>query len=368
MFEVRRGVAGVLLAAAMVAAGCGGDEGGGEQESAAQSQQQPGKPADIASLLKGKTLTFVSFGGAYQEAQDKAMLQTAEEKYGVTFKQDGPTDYAKIKTQVASQQVSWDVVDTDPFFAMQQCNKLVEPIDTNIVDTSKMPKELVSECAVPSMTYSYVLAYNKDKYPTPPQGWKDFFDTQKFPGKRALWNYSQGGGYEAALLADGVPADQLYPIDYDRAFKKLDTIKDDLVFWESGAQSQQMAESGEVDMMLIWSGRLFAATENGSKFEPQWNENMAVYDVFMVPKGVKDKDASMAFIAHATSAEAQARLTENIPYAPIHADAKPEVSGKLQSYLPTQPEIREKSVLVDQQWGADNYDQATQRWTAWQAG
>jgi putative spermidine/putrescine transport system substrate-binding protein len=369
MFEVRKGVVGVLLATAIMAAGCGGDdeEGGGEQAGGGAQEQTAGA-TDVASLLKGKELTFVSFGGAYQEAQDKAMLQTAAQKYGTKFKQDGPTDYAKIKTQVASQQVSWDVVDSDPFFAIQQCDKLVEKIDTNIVDTSKMPQELVSDCAVPSMTYAYVLAYNKDKYDTAPQGWKDFFDTQRFPGKRALWNYSQGGGYEAALLADGVPADQLYPIDYDRAFKKLDTIKKDLVFWESGAQSQQMAESGEVDMMLIWSGRLFAATENGSKFEPQWNENMAVYDVFMVPKGVKDKDASMAFIAHATSPEPQATLTENIPYAPIHSDAKPKVSGKLESYLPTQPDIKEKSVLVDQKWWADNYDDATQRWTAWQAG
>ena len=359
-----RGFAGVAVAAALVAGGCGG----GGEEQAGGGGAATGS-TDPAQLLKGKSLTFVSFGGAYQEAQTKAMLEPAEKKFGVTFKQDGPTDYAKIKTQVASQRVDWDVVDSDPFFAMQQCGKLVEPIDTRIVDTSKMPKELVSKCAVPSMTYAYVLAYNTDKFgDDPPQGWKDFFDTQKYPGKRALWNYSQGGGYEAALLADGVPEDQLYPIDYDRAFKKLDTIKDDLVFWESGAQSQQMAESGEVDMMLIWNGRLYNAVENGSKFAPQWNQNMSVYDVFMVPKGTEDKDAAMGFIAYATSAEAQARLTEEIPYSPIHADAKPKVSGRLKSYLTTQPEVQDKAILVDQQWWADNYDDASQRWTAWQAG
>jgi len=362
------GSASAMLAAAVLAAGCGGDENGGAKDGDVQGQQSSGT-TDPAQLLKGKTLTFVSFGGAYQEAQTKAMLEPAESRFGVKFKQDGPTDYAKIKTQVAAQRVSWDVVDSDPFFARQQCNKLLEPIDTMIVDTSKMPKELVSECAVPSMTYSYVMAYNSEKYgANVPQGWKDFFDTQKFPGKRALWNYSQGGGYEAALLADGVPPDKLFPIDYDRAFKKLDTIKKDLVFWESGAQSQQMAESGEVDMMLIWSGRLYNAVENGSKFKPQWNENMAVYDVFMVPKGTKNKDAAMAFIAYATGPEAQAALTENIPYAPINSDAKPKVGGLLKSYLPTEPEIMDKAVLVDQQWWGDNYDDATQRWTAWQAG
>jgi putative spermidine/putrescine transport system substrate-binding protein len=88
----------------------------------------------------------------------------------------------------------------------------------------------------------------------------------------------------------------------------------------------------------------------------------------MVPKGVKDKDAAMAFIAYATGPEAQAKLTENIPYAPIHSDAKPQVSGELKSYLPTQPDIKSKSVLVDQQWWADHIDEATQRWTAWAAG
>jgi putative spermidine/putrescine transport system substrate-binding protein len=356
---------GLALVAAVVAAGCGGGDEGGSGGSTSSSSGS----TDPATLLKGKTLTFASFGGAYQEAQTKAMVEPAEKKFGVTFKQDGPTDYAKIKTQVASQQVTWDVVDSDPFFAMQQCGKLVEPIDTRIVDTSKMPKELVSKCAVPSMTYAYVLAYNKDKYgDNPPQGWKDFFDTQKFPGKRALWNYSQGGGYEAALLADGVPKDKLYPIDYDRAFKKLDTIKDDLVYWESGAQSQEMAESGEVDMMLIWNGRLYNAVENGSKFVPQWNQNMSVYDVFMVPKGTPNKDAAMAFISYATGAQAQQKLTETIPYSPINSDAKPKVSGLLKSYLTTQPEVQQKSILIDQQWWADNYDEASQRWTAWQAG
>jgi putative spermidine/putrescine transport system substrate-binding protein len=365
-----RTIAGVIAVTALLAAGCGDDEGGGgAQESGGQGEQQQGGTTDIASLLEGKTLTFVSFGGAYQEAQTKAMLEPAERRFGVTFKQDGPTDYAKIKTQVASQRVTWDVVDSDPFFAMQQCNQMVEPIDTSIVDTSKMPKDLVSECAVPSMTYAYVLAYNKDKYGDQvPQGWADFFDTEKFPGKRALWNYSQGGGYEAALLADGVPEDQLYPIDYDRAFKKLDTIKDDLVFWESGAQSQEMAESGEVDMMLIWNGRLYNAVQNGSSFTPQWNQNMSVYDVFMVPKGTENKDAAMAFIAYATSKQAQDKLTETIPYSPIHADAKPKVDKQLERFLTTQPEVQEKAILVDQQWWADNYDEATQRWTAWQAG
>ncbi|MGA8978556.1 MAG: polyamine ABC transporter substrate-binding protein [Pedococcus sp.] len=315
-----------------------------------------------------KSLTFVSFGGAYQDAQKTAMTDPYTAANSIEMKQDGPTDYAKIKAMVESNNVLWDVVDADPFFAIGNCDKYAEKLDFSVIDTSKMPKEFVSDCAVPSMTYSYVLMYNTKKYPNPPQGWADFFDTAKFPGKRALQNAAQGGGYEAALLADGVAKDQLYPLDYDRAEKKLDTIKKDLIFWDSGAQSQQMMEKGEVDMLLAWTGRGYNAVKNGATFAPQWNENMAVYDVFMVPKGTKNKAAAMKFIAYATGAEAQAKLTETIPYSPINSDAKPTVDKLIKSFLSTEPGIAEKGIVQDQAWWAKNQDAATEKWTAWAAG
>jgi putative spermidine/putrescine transport system substrate-binding protein len=221
-------VVGVGCTLAMGLSACGGGSDSGS------------KPAS-----ETKSMTFVSFGGAYQDAQKTAMTDPYAAANNITMNQDGPTDYAKIKAMVESGNVLWDVVDADPFFAIGNCDKYAEKLDFSVIDTSKMPKDFVSDCAVPSMTYSYVLMYNKEKYPNPPQNWRDFFDTTKFPGKRALQNAAQGGGYEAALLADGVPKDKLYPIDYGRAEKKLDSIKKDLVFWDSGAQSQQMMEKGE---------------------------------------------------------------------------------------------------------------------------
>ncbi len=336
-------------AVAMLVAGCGGGESGNGGES--------------------KSLTFVSFGGAYQEAQTKAMVQPYAASKGITINGDGPTDYAKIKTMVESKQVTWDVIDADPFFPIGNCGKYAEPIDTSVVDTSKMPKALVSECAVPSMTYSYVLMYNKNKFgANPPTGWADFFDTTKYPGKRALQNAVQGGGFEVALLADGVAPDKLYPLDYDRALRKLGTIRKNLVYWETGAQSQEMMERGEVDLLLAWSGRAYNAVKNGAPFAAQWNQNIAVYDVFMVPKGAKNTAEAMRFIAYATGAEAQAKLTENIPYAPINSDAKPKVDALVESYLPSRPEIANVAVVQDQGWWAANQDPATKRWTAWVSG
>lgn len=345
------GTAGMACAVALGLAACGGEPGSGS------------KPAS-----ETESMTFVSFGGAYQEAQTKAMIDPYAAAENITIEQDGPTDYPKIVTMVESGNVQWDVVDADPFFAIGNCDKYAEKLDFSVIDTSNMPEEFVSDCAVPSMTYAYVLMYNTEKYPDPPQNWRDFFDTEKFPGKRALQNAAQGGGYEAALLADGVPEEDLYPIDYERAEQKLDTVKDDLVFWDTGAQSQQMMENGEVDMLLAWSGRAYDAVKNGATFAPQWNENMSVYDVFMIPKGSENRAAAMEFIAYATSAEPQARLTEAIPYAPINSDAEPKVDELITSFLPTEAGRQEMGIVVDQAWWSENQEAAAEKWTAWAAG
>ena len=101
-----------------------------------------------------------------------------------------------------------------------------------------------------------MLGYNTDKTTGQvPEGWADFFDTTKIPGKRGVWDYSEGGMFEFALMADGVAPRDLYPLDLPRATKKLDTIKDDIVFWNSGAESQELIGSGEVAMSMIWNGR-----------------------------------------------------------------------------------------------------------------
>ncbi|MGY2093209.1 ABC transporter substrate-binding protein [Nocardia gipuzkoensis] len=316
------------------------------------------------------SLTFVSFGGDYQKAQSVAMVQPfAAQHSDIKVVEDQPTDYAKIKTMVDAKDVKWDVVDADPFWAIGNCDKYAEKLDFTVIDKSKMPQAFVSDCAVPSMTYSYVLMYNKDKYgANPPQGWADFFDTTKSPGTRAMENNYIGGGLEAALLADGVPADGLYPIDYSRAFKKLDTIKSNLKFWKTGAEGQQMLENNQVDMGIFWSGRAYKAVSNGAPFAAQWNQNLSVYDVFMIPKGSPNKAAAMTFIAYATSAQAQAKLTENISYAPINSDAKPNVDSSLQQFLTSDPAIAGKTIPLGQKYYATNQEQASAQWTKWTTG
>ncbi|MEU0686378.1 ABC transporter substrate-binding protein [Streptomyces uncialis] len=342
------GVVAVTTALTLITAGCSTGSGSGGD---------------------GKKLTFTSYGSGYQKAQSTAWLKPWAKAAGVTAVEDQPTDYAKIKTMVDAKRVTWDVVDTEPFFPVGACGTYAEKLDFGKIDRSKFPKGTVSDCAVPDAMYSLVLVYDPDAYKdAEPTSVADFFDTEKFPGKRLAPGFATGGSIEAALLGDGVAPDALYPLDYDRAFKKLDTLGKDLSFWETSAQSQQALESKQADMALVWSGRAYMAAKNGSAYTPVWQDNMLAYAVLMVPKGAPNKERAMDFIAYATGAKAQAAFAEDQPYAAVNADAKPKLEPLAEKWNTARSDIQGKGFYQDVAWWAKNQDEATERWTGWATG
>ncbi|SEF52015.1 putative spermidine/putrescine transport system substrate-binding protein [Thermomonospora echinospora] len=357
-------------AAVTMAAACGGGSGSGADVDLGTGPAKAGSVKKDA--LKGVNLTFVSYGGVYQSGQEKAAVEPFAAESGARVLSDGPTDYAKIKAQVDSGNVTWDVVDTDAIWGESQCGKLLAPLDYSIIDKSNVPEGLAGECTVPAMQYGMVLAYNKDKYgANPPQGWADFFDTAKFPGKRAIpgiANDAAPGPYEAALVADGVAPDQLFPLDVERANKKLTSIRPNLVFWKTGAESQQLLESGEADMVMLWSGRAYDAIKNGAKYEVQWNQFMPIMDVLAVPKGARNPKAAMALINYYLGAQQQAKLTELTSYSPIHTGAQPTLDPLGTAFLTTSPERSKQALKIDAKWWAANQHALIEKWSAWLGG
>lgn len=316
----------------------------------------------------GQQLVFVGTGGSYQDAQRAAMLEPFSEQSGVSVVEDSPATWTKMTAQVDANNVTWDVVEALPYFAIGYCEDYLEPIDYDIVDVSAIDPELVTECGVPNMKTGYLLVYNKDTYgENGPKTWADFYDTEKFPGTRGMMANAHDGGYETALMADGVPGDEVYPIDYDRAFTTLDKVKDTTQFFETGAEMQDALESGAVDMIIAWPGRAYAAAENGANLGVSWEQPLFYWDVFVVPKGAPNKDAAMEFINFAIQAEPQAAMAEGIGYAPIHPDAQPELPPLMEPFVPAGQD-NGTGLTRDMQWWADNLEEATNKWTAWITG
>lgn len=318
-----------------------------------------------------KTLTIVEWGGEDQKTHVKATADEWATANGVTLKQDSPTDYAKLAAQVESGKVSWGAVEVEPNFARNACDKgWAVKLDASKIDTSLLNQQEVTACSVPVLEYAFTIGYNTNTFKNGhPTTWAEFFDTKKFPGKRGFWKYATGAMFEAALLADGVKPDQLYPLDIDRAFRKLDTIKDDIVFYETGEQQQQLLSSAEVPLMQAWNGRVFAAAKAGQPVANEWNQHLVSYDQWIIPKGTPQEAQAQAWLAHyVKDLKGQAAYADATAYAPVSKGAMDLVDPTVAKELPTFPaNAAKRSVIVDYSYWAANYDKVTERLNEWAA-
>lgn len=325
-----------------------------------------GSSGDGASDQSG--LTFMSGGGAYLDALDNAFLKPFTSETGVTVHNDPTLSYAKVKTMVDAGNVTIDVTPAEGYWEIQECGKALLPLDKSIVDLTNIDPALIQgQCGAPLITYSTAIYYNTDTYKgQTPTGCKDFFDTTKFPGKRAIRDSALPNPLiECALIADGVGRESLYPLDLDRAFRKIESIKSDLVFWASGAESTQLMTAGEVAMIQAWNGRAYAAiAEQGATFAPAYGEAFLIYDTLVVPKGVRDPAQAMKLVNYMLDPVRQAKLTSLIPYSPSNKNAVlTDLPAPLKEFLPeTNPKLKSGVIVQDQKWWAENGTEATRRW------
>ena len=325
---------------------------------------------DDPNRWKGRTLVVTSWGGALQDALRKAIYEPFSRLTGCQIVED-TTDEAKLRTMVESGRVEWDVVDvgTESVIPMGRLN-LLEPLDYSKIDTKDIFPELVLEHGIGYYYYSTCLAYRKDKFPNkPPNSWADFWDVQGFPGVRAFQKYAQWGPIEAALLADGVPIDQLYPLDIDRAFRSLDRIKPHIrVWWEAGAQPAQLLSDGEVDLTDAWIARIQFLIEQGSTvLGYTWNQGRLSSDSLVIPRGSKNVDVAHDFINFALRPEVQRAFAMIYPDGPANKRAFEALPPERVAVLPSAPQNKALQVYPDYQWWADHLDEVVERFNAWVA-
>lgn len=327
-----------------------------------------------APALAEGSISVMSFGGAYQEAQRKAVFETYTASTGIKVdEQEYGGEIAKIAAMVESGNTTVDVVDVDAPTLLQGCDDgIFEKIDwTRIGDQADWLEGTTSDCGVGTIVYSTALAYNAATLPEGPTVIADLFDTAKFPGKRGLWK-NPATNLEFALLADGVPAGQVYEVlstaeGVDRAFAKLDTIKTDIVWWEAGAQAPQLLASGEVVMTTAWNGRIYNANKEGQDFRIVWDNQILDSNYWVIPKGAKNPEASLEFIRYAVEPQVLAGTTKYIPYGPVRASAAEFVTPEDAANLPTSPANMTVALTLDNAFWADNGDEIRKRFTTWLA-
>ncbi|MBN9057358.1 MAG: ABC transporter substrate-binding protein [Rhizobiales bacterium] len=329
----------------------------------------------LGTTMAAEPLSVMSFGGAYQEAQRKAVFTAyAEETGRPVSEQEYGGEIAKIKAMIDSGNTTIDVVDVDAPTLLQGCDEgIFETIDwEKIGPKSDWLAGTTSDCGVGTIVYATILSYDEDKLAKPPTKLADLFDLANFPGKRGL-KFGPKNTLEAALMADGVPAADVYEVlsaegGVDRAFKKLDEIKSDIVWWKLGAESIQQLASGETVMATAYNGRVVAANRDENRqFEMAWDAGSIYFlDYFAILSGSEKKEDAEKFIAYAIGAEGQRECPSHIGYGPTNLAAFEGMDAKVSAELPTEERLA-SSVFRDDKYWLDHNDELTQRFNVWAA-
>jgi len=336
-------------------------------------------------------LTIVSWGGAYTESQVRAYHEPyMEENPNVEIiNDDGSANaLAGLRAQSQAGNVTWDLVDMLPSDAQLACDEgIILPIDHDEMlapapDGTPASEDFLpgslGECFIPQIVYSTILAYNTDLFPEDeqPDAIEALFDVENYPGRRALQD-RPGTNLEWALYADGVAPEDIYdvlatPEGQDRAFAKLDTIKEHIVFWTEGAQAPQLLADEEVVMATGYNGRIFNAAEvEGQPFDIIWDGQIVEWDGWVVPADGENIDAVMDYLYYATDTQRLADQAKFISYGPARASSAPLVGEHadlgidMNEHMPTNPDNYYSPIVLDNDFWTDYGDELRERFANW---
>lgn len=345
--EAGRWIAGLSLTAAML-------PGAGRA-------QEPPKPRQIVvNASIGDTLV----------ATRKTYYAEFERLYGIKVVESGPVSLAKLRAMVESGNIEWTISEVGGEDAIRaEKLGLFEPIDRKIVDMDALPGALGErKVTLARGIYSTTLGYRKDAFKNGkyPQNWVDFWDVKNFPGPRSLRGRAIDT-LEFALQADGVPVDKLYPIDLDRAFRKLDEIKPHIaVWWTAGQQPAQLLIDREVVMTSGWNGRFYKLQRDPSSgIDAAWTGSMVKIGTFGVVKGTPHAYWGQKMLAVMNDPKLQAAYAEQVGYPGSHPKSWDYVSKESHRFFPTSPENLPKVAWTNDEWWAANGGAVEERFARW---
>ncbi|HWL83809.1 MAG TPA: ABC transporter substrate-binding protein [Roseomonas sp.] len=307
-------------------------------------------------------------GGAMASSMRRSYFADFEREHGIRVVETSPVDFGKLRAMVNSGNPEWTVTEIGGQDAARAKElNLLEPIDTSIVDLSRYPAIGRQSHIFVGSAYSTVLGYRSDvfKDDSHPKGWADFWDVRRFPGARSLRNHPVDN-LEFALLADGVPMDKLYPLDMDRAFRKLDEIRPHItVWWSTGAQPAQMLIDKEVVLATGWNGRFFELAKKNAPVGSEFTGGSLKSSAWGIPRGTRQAYWGQQFLQTMTKPQLQAIYATELSYAGLHPDTVNYVAEEIRPLLPTAPDNLKKQFWLDVAWWTENAAAAQERWNRW---
>ncbi|GAA3625440.1 ABC transporter substrate-binding protein [Lentzea roselyniae] len=318
-----------------------------------------------------KTIVVRNSGGAYGEANQKAIYEPFSKETGIEVKVVNVVG-AQMLAQMQQGRPQFDVIDGSmPDFVKFAAQGLTEQLDYDRLKSTKdagIAPNLLAPNMVGKNYWASVMAYRTDAFGgKKPSSWADFWDVKALPGNRALQHADADmPELEFALLADGVPLDKLYPPDVDRAFRVMDQVKGSIKkYWDTGALPGVLLGRKEVDATSVWHGRLDELIRQGQPLAYQWNGTRRQSNAWAIPKGSGNPDAAYQLIDFSLRPEVQAAFAEIYPMGPVVPAAYRKLSESAAANLASSPEHLKTGFDMDVQWWVQNETAVLKRWQEW---
>ncbi|RDU96219.1 ABC transporter substrate-binding protein [Trinickia dinghuensis] len=329
-----------------------------------------GAPMVITSrkAMAAGNLVVVSWGGNYHTGVEEALAKPFEKEFGIHVTLVDTPDLAKVKAQVMTNNVEWDVFDAvGPMAMTGSKDGFWEPLDPALFNTKDLIKPLTKD-GVPFYSATGGMCWNNNKFPDGkhPLTFAEYFDFKKFPGRRTLRN-RVSETLEIALLADGVPPEKIYPLDVERAFKALDRVKPYIANWvDQTPQTVTLVETGQVDFSYTYATRVKAAQESSLPIDFSFKQNLIMFEYLVVLKNAPNKANAMKFLQFALRPDRQAALMDLHGNTPASRAALPMMKPDVRKWL-SDPTSKANLVINDA-WWADHYDELSLRFKEWVMG
>lgn len=326
------------------------------------------------AIVRGATRQVVvrTGGGGYDEAKRASVYEPFTKETGVEIvlvAANATKLLALAKT--GSRDIDVFDVNDEVLLQLERVDALA-PIDYaafKFTDPADLDSSIRRKFHVGHSYFATILGFNTRTFKAgaEPKSWAEFWDVKRFPGARSLPNPSLGEPtLEFALLADGVAMDKLYPLDIERALRKLSQIKPSIVkFWDTGALSAQLLSDNEASLIALWNTRLYEARGKGAPVDAQWNQNQAGLVAFGMNKAAQNAEAAQIFMDYCLSAPTQSRWMQAVAAMPANKKAVAASSPALRDPATGDLWIHSKGFLRDIAWWADNKQTVADRWQRW---
>ena len=352
--------------------------------------------AGVHAQEMADSMTLVSWGGAYQESQQNAYVEPYIEmnpEVSATWDESSAEAVAQLRAQNEAGNITWDLVDVVAADAIRLCDEglameidhdeLLAPAPDGTDASDDFGDLIVSDCYIPQIVYSTTFGYRTDMVPegvAAPSSVCDVFDLETYPGQRSL-ERRPINNMEWALYCDGVAKEDIYDVleteeGQDRALAKLDTIKDEVIWWSAGADTPQLLADGEIFMGSTYNGRLFSVIEEqGQPVGMMWDMQVFDLDGWIIPEGLSDERLARVqdFVRFATDTQRLADQAKWISYGPARASSAPLVSThaelgiEMAPHMPTDPDNAANTLLYNYEFWADFRDDIDAKFQAWLA-